>query len=82
MLEIVGWTTPRLITCVHLCEQDTTDAAVARHNKGCNCKKSFCLKKYCECFQAAIFCSETCKCVDCKNFEVDPSPEPQSKPRP
>ena len=55
---------------VHFCEQDNTDAAVARHNKGCNCKKSFCLKKYCECFQAAIFCSENCKCIDCKNYEV------------
>jgi Tesmin/TSO1-like CXC domain, cysteine-rich domain len=34
----------------------------------CNCKKSRCLKLYCECFSAQIFC-EGCNCADCYNTE-------------
>ena len=57
------------------------------NNITCNCKKSNCLKNYCECFQFGLKCTYSCGCVDCKNrnllekklFFVENNCDPGSK---
>jgi len=38
-----------------------------QHFKGCKCKQSECQKKYCECFERGVACTDLCKCTRCKN---------------
>jgi hypothetical protein len=39
------------------------------HSKGCNCKHSHCLKRYCECHAAGARCTQRCKCLNCQNTQ-------------
>jgi len=49
------------------------------HKVGCKCRRSACLKKYCECFHAQVKCSDTCRCVGCKNMPNDGTGRGRSK---
>ncbi|KAL4459854.1 hypothetical protein ABPG74_003380 [Tetrahymena malaccensis] len=41
-----------------------------KKNRICNCKKTKCLKLYCDCFAVGELCGQDCKCVECCNNEA------------
>uniref|UniRef100_M4C2F3 CRC domain-containing protein n=1 Tax=Hyaloperonospora arabidopsidis (strain Emoy2) TaxID=559515 RepID=M4C2F3_HYAAE len=45
----------------------TVTSAQVSTKAPCNCKKSKCLKLYCECFRRGGYCDERCNCNDCAN---------------
>lgn len=45
----------------------------------CRCRKSRCLKLYCDCYAAGTACTATCQCTDCHNF-ADAAPRKVAKP--
>ncbi|XP_063708452.1 protein lin-54 homolog isoform X2 [Culicoides brevitarsis] len=51
------------------------------HHKGCNCKRSGCLKNYCECYEAKVTCSGICKCIGCHNFDPAMAEEKEAAER-
>lgn len=38
--------------------------------RGCNCKKSGCQKKYCDCYNMGLECTDNCKCEGCRNCKA------------
>ena len=45
----------------------TTHKGSVRTVRGCRCKRSKCLKKYCECYGVGLKCGENCICEECQN---------------
>ena len=48
----------------------TTPRKEGRSGHSCQCKKTSCIKNYCECYQSGLKCGEGCHCMDCQNRGV------------
>ena len=57
----IGATSPSQIETTHRDEVQ---------NMGCTCKKTRCLKLYCQCFGAKLTCGSNCRCLTCYNTDA------------
>ncbi|KAI5400754.1 hypothetical protein KIW84_065568 [Lathyrus oleraceus] len=46
----------------------SSDYSPQINKSGCNCNKTSCMKKYCECYKAGVGCSPSCNCRGCENI--------------
>jgi Tesmin/TSO1-like CXC domain, cysteine-rich domain len=63
---VVERNAPKMISNTSFSHQTTSSM------EGCKCRRSYCLKKYCECYQKSLYCTGICKCMNCYNFEGAP----------
>ena len=63
---------PAKIPSTHAAKENSETKAQRSTEKSkrpkCNCRKTRCLKMYCECFANQLFC-ENCNCQECSNLE-------------
>lgn len=50
----------------HVRHTDISKTQSSTKRQPCNCRKSKCLKLYCDCFSSKRYC-DGCKCTDCRN---------------
>ena len=63
--------------CLNMVDSEARSHAIVENagardeERGCNCKKTRCEKKYCACYGAGAQCSRFCQCENCNNMDEE-----------